>query len=196
MLQSKTLRLALMVFVVVLGVHGVALGSTVSPTDWITVVGGWEAQWVNYDGTSVNTNAYAEVEQEGPRLIYEWTVRYDATTFRLGPAAGIHFLADSGTDDNRGNSYLVFQDSEFIRVYKAGSGRLTKMIDFPATVAVGETHTYRVEFNTESGELTVYRNMEEIGSWTDPSPLKSGKYISLRTNGTNAVFSNVLVTTD
>lgn len=197
-MRGFPLRLRLLAFALagVLGGASAALAATVSPTDWTSVTGEWQLQLVNADPRSANTNAYAAVDQSGTRLVYEWTVRFESTTFSLGPAAGLHIMADDGASDVRGNSYLVFQDAEFIRLYKAQGGRLNKVGDLPATAAVGETHTYRVEYNSESGRMEIYRNGERVGEWTDSAPLKDGKFISVRTNGTIAVFSNITVTSE
>ena len=189
-------RLLPFAFAAVLAASGAALAETVIPTDWTSVTGGWELQLVNADQRSANTNVYAAVDQSGGRLVYEWTVRFESTTFSLGPAAGMHIMADDGASDVRGNSYLVFQDAEFIRLYKAQAGRLNKVADLPAKAAVGETHSYRVEYHSDSGRMEIYRNGELAGEWTDSAPLKDGKFISVRTNGTIAVFSNIAVTSE
>lgn len=164
---------------------------------WESVVGDWKAidgALVNSDGVAGNTNAFAEVEQEGKILTYEWTVDFKDTTFSLGPAAGLHILSDDAKEAQRGNSYLIFQDKAFIRLYKSSGGRLAKVSEFPVVAALGETHKYRVEFNTSSGVMKIFRDGAEVGTWTDSSPLKSGRYVSVRTNGTIAMFRDIAVT--
>lgn len=201
---NRTIRLAknpvvfvvgIMWFALVFGLVGTTFASTVELTDWTPVTGQWEVHIVNTDESSANTNAYVEVVQDGTTMTYEWTVQFESTTFSLGPAAGVHIMADSATDAVRGNSYLVFQDADYIRLYKASFGSLSKVSEFPVQVSLGEKHAYSVEFNSDTGVMKIQRNGDLIGEWTDSSPLTNGKYISLRTNGTNAVFSGVKVTT-
>lgn len=179
----------------VLTVGAFASAAQVGADAWTSLVGGWAAEGgalVNSDGVNGNTQAYAEVAQSGETVIYTWTVDFRNTTFSLGPAAGMHIMSDDATHAQRGNSYLVFQDSDFIRIYKA-AGALTKVADLPVTAAVGDKHTYRVEFNTASGLMQVYRNDVLAGEWRDSLPLKSGQYISVRTNGSIAAFTDVSV---
>lgn len=182
-------------FVVTAGVFAAA--SEVSLDAWTSLAGDWKVEgntYINGDGNHANTRASATVDQTGETLTYRWTIDFGATTFSLGPAAGMHILSDNGTEVQRGNSYLIFQDSEFIRLYKAGFGALNKVTDFPVGAKAGDVHTYRVDFNTTTGLMQVFRNDELVGEWMDPLPLKSGQFISVRTNGTIAAFSDIHVT--
>lgn len=183
-----------LVAVLVLAMGALASAAKIGPEAFKPVVGNWAVEngaYVNSDNTNNNTQADAEVDQSGKVLTWTFTIEFRDTTFSLGPAAGMHILADSVDDPARGNSYLVFQDSDFIRLYRAGGGRLTKVMDFPVTAKVGDKFSYKVVFNTESGEMKIYRNDQLVGEWTDALPLKSGKYVSLRSNGTAAAFSDI-----
>jgi hypothetical protein len=160
---------------------------------WKTVNGGYQ----NIDISSGNSNAYMELAQEGTELIYEWTITFADTTLGYGPCAGMHFLADDATMNQRGNSYCVFQDKTHIRVYKpvkSNQSSLGKIIDFPAPAMVGDTHTYKVEINTKTGDMKFFRDGKLIGQYKDSAPYTSGKYISLRTGGTVATFKDIKVT--
>jgi|LSQX01.1.fsa_nt_gb hypothetical protein len=194
-LRNKVLQILM---ITCLLVSAQALAAEIKPDEFKSVVGTWSVEGdviKNTDLSSANTNAYASVAQSGEVLTYEWTVKFNSTTFSLGPAAGMHILANEATSNNRGNSYLVFQDKEFIRLYRASGGSLPKVNDYATpVVSVGDKLTYKVVFNTKTGLMQIYRDGELIGTYTDPAPFKSGSYISLRTNGTAAEFSNIKVT--
>jgi hypothetical protein len=159
--------------------------------EWKVVDGGYQ----NTDMEPVNSNAYMELKQEGDEFIYEWTVEYLETTFGAGPAAGMQILCSDGKAEERGNSYLVFQDKACLRVYKSQNNVLGKAADLPCITEVGKTYTYRVVYTPKKGFMEFFRDGEKVGVYRDiNSPIKSGQYISLRTNGTNAIFKDVKVT--
>ncbi len=107
----------------------------------------------------------------------------------------MHILANEATSNNRGNSYLVFQDKEFIRLYRAAGGSLVKVNDYSTpVVSAGDGFTYKVVFNTKTGLMEIFRDGKLVGTYTDSAPFQSGSYISLRTNGTAADFSGISVT--
>ncbi len=189
--------LVALVLTLLLATALVAGQEPVALSKWTAVTGNWSVQngtYVNTDNANSNTNAYAEVAQNGTIVTVEWTVEFKGHTFSSGPAAGMHILSDDISTVQRGNSYLIFQDSGFIRLYRAAGTSLPKAGDFPAAVKDGDVFTYKVVFNTKTGEMKIYRNNTLVGEWVDPAPYKNGKYISLRTNGTIAAFKDVKVT--
>lgn len=167
--------------------------------DWTPVVGSWSVSgsaYKNSDTTSNNTIAYAAVEQSGTEITVQWTTTFGPTAFSMGPAAGMHLMASEASSAQRGISYLVFQDQNYIRIYKSSGSSLAKTGDLPTPIVEpGQTFTYRVVFNTKTGLLTVYRDGKEMGTYLDPSPIQSGSFISLRTNGSVAEFKDVIVMT-
>ncbi len=48
-------------------------------------------------------------------------------------------------------------------------------------------------YDTRTGQLAVWRGGTYLGSWTDPTPLTSGGYISLRTDSANVSFDSLIV---
>ena len=54
--------------------------------------------------------------------------------------------------------------------------------------AAGQGQPYQVTYDTRTGQLAVWRGGTYLGSWTDPTPLTSGGYISLRTDSANVSF--------
>jgi hypothetical protein len=164
---------------------------------WKQVSGKWKVVDGGYENSDValgNTNSYVELKQEGTELVYEWTIELGKTTFEWGPAAGMHILCSEATSSNRGKSYLIFQDDRAVRVYKADGSSLPEVLTINQSSKVGETYKYKVEFNTKTGVMKVFRDGKEIGQWRDLMPIKSGNFISARTNGTFATYKDVTVT--
>lgn len=164
---------------------------------WKSVSGKWKVLDGGYENSDVvlgNTNSYMELKQEGTEFVYEWTIELGKTTFEWGPAVGMHILCSEATSPNRGKSYLIFQDDRAVRVYKADGNSLPEVLTINLSSKVGETHTYKVEFNTKTGLMKVFRDGKEIGQWRDLMPIKSGNFISARTNGTFATYKDVTVT--
>ncbi len=175
----------------------VAFAATISPGQWIVYSGDWrieDGSIISESPSNTNTNAYMELAQIGPIMTYEWTIKFGETSVDFGPAAGMHFLGNDATNSFRGVSYCVFQDRTFIRLYRTTGSALGKVGDFPTPeVSVGDVHSYKVTFDTNTGVLTIYRDGELIGSWTDSDPL-TGNIVSLRAGGTVAEFSDVRIT--
>jgi hypothetical protein len=168
--------------------------------EWKTLRGKWKVDgdaYENSDTTDTNTNAYFALAQDGTEFVYEWTVTFGKTTDPTwGPIAGLHFLCSDYKDpnNNRGNSYLVLQDKINYKIYKTTFGNLVSIKSFPLTAKSGDTYSFRVEFNSKTGLMKLYRDGKFIGEWQDPAPIKSGKYISLRTNCTVVTYKDLKVT--
>ena len=64
---------------------------------------------------------------------------------------------------------------------------------FAAANAAGQTHSYQAIYDPLTGKLQVWRDNVYLGSWTDTTPLLSGSYLSLRTDASNVLFDNLVV---
>lgn len=168
------------------------------PVDWVAVAGDWaveNGQMKNYDPYTDITNVYAKVPQQGKVLTYEWEVSMVEAYASWAPLAGVHFLADSGTEPNHGNSYFLFQASTVLKLYKSVDNKLVAQWDMPEYAAVvGETYRFKVVFHTDTGLMQVYLNDQLVKEWTDPQPIVSGDYVAFRTNQTVAGFSYLKIT--
>ncbi|MBX7237086.1 MAG: hypothetical protein K1X65_22070 [Caldilineales bacterium] len=61
--------------------------------------------------------------------------------------------------------------------------------------AAGQTHSYKVTYDPQTGKFDLWRDGASLGTWTDTSsPLTTGGYISLRTDASNVLFDNILMT--
>lgn len=59
--------------------------------------------------------------------------------------------------------------------------------------AESQTHSYQAIYDPLAGKLQAWRDNAFLGSWTDTTPLPSGSYLSLRTDGANVLFDDLVV---
>ncbi len=154
------------------------------------------------DSVNTNTNLYAPLTQDlSNRYLYNF--RYKMNTASGNRRFGFHFFADSASSTNRGNSYFIWfrantSGSNTLEFYKCnwnGSSNdftLVKTID-PITTVKGQWYDLKVLYDRVTGEIDVYRDDIRLGSYTDPTPLTTGKYISFRTGACNVSFDELKV---
>ncbi|MDD2431404.1 MAG: hypothetical protein PHC96_06895, partial [Firmicutes bacterium] len=160
---------------------------------WEPMVGDWEMDggfMINYDTSSVNTNITQELEQSGMyTFIYEYKMAYIETSVSWAPMAGLHFMANDDISDNRGDSYLMWHDSQNIQLYKTTSNTLAELQQVPNYPAiVGDERVVRVEYDTRNGEIKGFIDGELVIHVIDPKPLVDGSFVSLRTSQTAVEF--------
>ena len=158
---------------------------------WTAASGTWAVSANTYrQSQSISgTNAYHFVSQNGP-LMVQWQVKYNT-----GTSASFYFYASAPTGEGRGNAYYVKQDAGSVYLYKSVNNVLTQQGVGAAANAAGQTHSYAVSYNPTTGLVQVSRDGTSVVSWTDPSPLTTGSYLSLRTDYTDASFDEVAVYT-
>ena len=168
--------------------------------DWTPITGTWtisDGKMVNSDIYHNNTSIYQELEQVGDgTFIYEYKFKPTNKTKDFTPAVGIHFMASDGEQASaRGTSYLIFQEAAVLQIYRAKDGVLggaiVKEPNFGC--ALDEDFITRIEYNNVTGVISVFVNGEKAAEWTDPSPIKEGNYLSLRTNCTAAEYDYIKV---
>jgi hypothetical protein len=158
---------------------------------WISNVGTWAVESNAYsqsDESNSNTNSYYSCSQSG-RMYYRWKI-----TFMSGSImAGVHIMADDSILNNRGNSYLIWQNNSFIRLYKFVNNSTYSYTDFTGLSAQnGSTYLYEVLYDPATGRFDLWRNKTYLGNWTDGSKLTTGAYLSLRTNCSHAHFDDII----
>lgn len=183
------------------------LPKSVALTEWVLdpIRGDWEVvtdpefQLINRDDVHTTTNAYTQVDQQGKKLIYEWTIEFIEGTGE--ESAGVYLMAaksrPSAGQGQGGDSYLVLQRRTRLELFKYIDGQEKSVHNqnlLGGPVEFGERNTYRVEIHPESGLIEVYRNGTFLGNWNDPSPLQSGAYVAARTTRLHAVFSDIRLT--
>ncbi|MFZ2520183.1 MAG: RHS repeat-associated core domain-containing protein, partial [Anaerolineae bacterium] len=102
-------------------------------------------------------------------------------------------MATAATGAERGNSYRVWQDATSVKIYESTGNTATQRASFTASNTAGQTHSYQVIYDPLTGKVQVWRDNVYLGSWTDTTPLLSGSYLSLRTDASNVLFDNLVV---
>ncbi len=135
---------------------------------------------------ATNTNIYAALTQTlSNRYLYNFKGKLEGTG--TNRRAGLHFFADAPDSVNRGNSYFVWfrLDNQAVQLYKTsyvggvntfGSPTYTAAVNLVA----GQWYDFKVIYDRITGKMDVYKDNSLIATWTDPSPLTSGNYISFR----------------
>lgn len=174
-------------------------------TSWTTVAGfgTWSntvGQLIQTDEALANTNIYTPVTQISSEIyMYEWTAVLDGVGGNR--RAGLHFMCDNPSWQNRGNSYFVWfrADQDNMQIYKtSGATNATNIFgsvlyQVPLDVQVGVPYNYKVIYNPATGTITVFRDDIFIGQWTDPTPLTNGIAISCRTGNSKIAYDDIRV---
>lgn len=144
------------------------------------------------DTTTTNTNVHIDVAQNNSG---SWLYSFSA---RLWPGAtnrrfGIHLFADSPTLANRGNSYLIWfrGDNQTLEIYETVNDVLNRMVIEPLTIGDYVWNEYKVVYDPGTGKIEVFQENDLVGSWTDPTPITAGGYVSLRTNQAHMDFETL-----
>ncbi len=172
--------------------------NTIDNTLWTIVSGSWNiesAHLVQIDETLSNENIYANVEQDNSHsYLYHWYMAMTGTG--TNRRAGIYIFASDGGSDSRGNSYMIWfrLDNDLVQIYKVHDDNTYDLVtNDPYDFADGAWYDYKVFFDPQSGELSVYINGIKVSSWIDPSPYQAGHYISLRTGNAKVYYDDIKV---
>lgn len=149
------------------------------------------------DTLVTNSNVYLDVAQnaaEGPWL-YTFSARLWPGAAATNRRLGLHILADAPTASQRGNSYLIWfrGDNQTVEIYETINNVLNLRVQQPVTLGNFVWYEIKVAYDPGTGRIDVYQEQDLVATWTDPSPLSSGGYISLRTNQAHCDFENVRV---
>jgi N-acetyl-anhydromuramyl-L-alanine amidase AmpD len=146
--------------------------------------------------TPDNTNLHTSLTQTGEGAwLYHWQARMSGGAGNR--RHGLHFFCSDPAAENRGNSYFVWiRDTEredFAEIYETVDNQFSMKARQPLSLRPGQTCDYKVYYDPSSGLIELYVNQVLAVSWTDPSPLRSGRGISLRTGGCEVLFDNLMV---
>ncbi|CAM1344978.1 N-acetylmuramoyl-L-alanine amidase [Tenacibaculum amylolyticum] len=136
-------------------------------------------------------NSYLS-QNSGLPYLYEFAAKVESTS---GPRKfGIHIMADDVTQDQRGNSYLIWFSGEDnkVRIYET----INNTLNFRAIGNVNQDNNwanYKITYSPTYGVIEVFKNNTPILKWTDTTPIERGSSISLRTNRTNMLFDDLKV---
>jgi hypothetical protein len=199
-LSRSARAVALVISIVVLSaVAGFAAEVQVPAfNQWTHQVGTWEAtDWglMQTVATGSNTNAYVALPQQGQKHIYEWTIMFGGPEGTGILNGGIHVLCTDATATHREAGYFIWQDGTKIDLYRINGNSLKLLQAFKEGFALDATkvpmqHTYRFVVDTVAKQLTLYRDNVLVAELED-DVYTSGKYISVRTNRSIAIFSEI-----
>jgi RHS repeat-associated protein len=170
---------------------GDAAGWTAHNGTWNVVTSGNGYAYEQSDTVSTASNSSRPVEQAG-LMGFDWTVTFDSG----GRAAGMHLFASQDSSTNHGDSYLVWQDGGYVRIYESINNALAQRAYVWLPTTNGETHHYRATYDPGSGLISVWRDGQFAVSWSDSSPLTTGSYLAFRTNSSRVRFDDVHVSSD
>ncbi|MBS1652936.1 MAG: N-acetylmuramoyl-L-alanine amidase [Bacteroidetes bacterium] len=168
--------------------------SAINP-EWTVKTGSWSvvsSALVQSDEASTaaaNTNIYASLTQTlSNRYLYHFLAKFEGS--QTSRRAGFHFFVDKPDSSNRNNSYFVWfrLDDQKVQLYKVVNNVFgTPKVDLPLTFSASQWYDIKTIYDRITGKINVYMNNALIASWTDPSPITSGSYISFRSG--NCKFS-------
>ncbi|WNJ21473.1 CUB domain-containing protein [Pontibacter sp. G13] len=156
---------------------------------WVSIAGSWKVangNLIQSNTTEGNTNLYAKLAQsdDGP-VLYHWKAKMlssgDNKRF------GLHFFADDGRKNNRGNSYLAwfrFNDSKAdqVEIYRNVNDKLGQKVVKNTKLSTGQWYDYKVLYDPNMGYIEVFINDQLVCSWRDTEgPFQQGSAISFRT---------------
>ncbi|HNS41688.1 MAG TPA: N-acetylmuramoyl-L-alanine amidase [Taishania sp.] len=157
-----------------------------------TVSGNWaissSSTLEQTDENLFNTNIYTACAQNlSNRYLYAWKGKIGGTgTNRRG---GIHLFCSDSIATNRGDSYLIYfrtdgnadvNQNNKVQIYKATNDVLSQKINTDYTINPNQWYDFKVIYDRITGKITVYIDNVLVASWTDPTPIASGNYISFR----------------
>ncbi|MDX1410129.1 MAG: hypothetical protein R3330_18395, partial [Saprospiraceae bacterium] len=170
---------------------------------WTVEAGTWDVETdfcigcINHvyhqsDDAAANTSVSRPVNQVGTTIYdYWWTAKFESES----GSAGFYFFASDEDSTHHGDGYMIDQTEEHIRIYKIANNTLTEVRETGAPAEAGQSYTYKVTYDPNTGWIYVYRDnfQDAISSWNDGSPLKSGGYVALRTHNSDVKFDDVQI---
>lgn len=130
---------------------------------------------------AANTNIYAALTQTlSNRYLYNFKGKIDGTG--TNRRAGFHFFVDKPDSSNRNNSYFVYfrLDNQKVQIYETTNNVFYLMKDTVCTLVANQWYDFKVIFDRTTGKIDVYQDNNNVATWTDPTPLPNGSYISFR----------------
>lgn len=160
-------------------------------TMWTGAAGTWMVSsntLVQSDEGVSNSNLFTDLKQDlSNRYMYQFSAMINGSG--TNRRAGFHFFCDSAQLTNRGNSYFIWLrvDQSALEFYEVTNDVFTLMHSEPLTIIAGQWYDYKIIYDRTTGKISVYQDNVPVGTWTDPSPITTGRYVSFR-NG-NSIFN-------
>ncbi len=163
--------------------------------EWFPVSGTFTIQSNQYvfsDSTNQNSNTYISFSQDSTEIyVYEWDLIFLSN--ENNQRAGIHFFCDDPNLSNRGNSYFVYlrESDNAVQILSVDNNIFNEEVNVPFSINTNQNYNCKVLYNPSNGRIEVYIDNTFVTYWEDPTPLKVGQFISLRTGGCSASFDNI-----
>ncbi|MCX7744636.1 MAG: N-acetylmuramoyl-L-alanine amidase [Flavobacteriales bacterium] len=164
---------------------------------WTTATGTWNnnSQTLNQTDASItNTNIYFPLPQTNQTsYLYHWKAFISGSG--TNKRSGLHFFVDSPTLTNRGNSYLAWyrDDNNRFELYRTNNDVLNLVLQVNINIPTNTWFDCKVIYHPSTGVIMAYLNDQLIGSYTDPSPLQTGGFVSFRNGDCIASFDDFRV---
>lgn len=159
-------------------------------SSWTSQSGVWglnTGNLVQSDESNGNSNIWAQVTGNlSDSYLYHWSGAMSGTG--TNRRAGLHYFCSDPTLSNRGNSYFVFfrLDNDKIQIYEVTNDVYNLVDEVSYDFNPDQLVDYKVAYDRITGKHQVYVNNVLARTWTDPTPLATGNYISFRTG--NCVY--------
>jgi PKD repeat protein len=159
-------------------------------SSWTSQSGVWAlsgGNLVHSDESNGNSNLWAGVTSNlSNRYLYHWSGAMSGTG--TNRRAGLHYFCSDPTLPNRGNSYFVFfrLDNDKVQLYEVTNDTYSLVDEVAYDFNADQWYDYKVAYDRTTGKHQVYVNNVLVRTWTDPTPLTTGNYISFRTG--NCVY--------
>jgi N-acetyl-anhydromuramyl-L-alanine amidase AmpD len=151
---------------------------------WTVHTGTWaisSGTLVQSDEVPANTNIYSTIKEDlSNAYLYHWRGKIDGSG--ANRRAGFHFMGDSDTLDNHGNSYFVWfrADQDEVQIYRVANNVFSLTASFLLPINTNQWYDYKVSFDRITGKMLVWMDNALVGTWTDATPYTTGKYIAFR----------------
>lgn len=152
------------------------------PEEMQFVGGRWRTQkgWLlQSDSRAVECYASVPVTQTG-EILYEWIVNT-----KVGNSTGIYFMAsDPGLWQER--AYFIRIRREYVYIYMCRNGQE----DYCGSRRISlykNRNEVRLKYDSGRGRIELWIDRMEVGRWECLAPIRMGKYIVLRADGTAAL---------
>ena len=153
-------------------------------SSWTSQSGVWAlnaGNLVQSDESNGNSNIWAGVTSNlSNRYLYHWSGAMSGTG--TNRRAGLHYFCSDPTLTNRGNSYFVFfrLDNDKIQIYEVTNDVYSLVDEAAYDFNADQWYDYKIAYDRITGKHQVYVNNVLARTWTDPTPLATGDYISFR----------------
>lgn len=148
---------------------------------WKSVKGKWRVKdgfLIQYQENSPNSNLYKKIYQKG-NMYYEWKVKLES-----GYSVGLHIFSSDISYEERGDSYLIWQDNEGVKLYiSTESGGLSDVFEQNLNLPSkpGDEYTFKIWYSPHDRRIIIVRDNYLAIDTKIPFPIKEGKYVSFRT---------------